>query len=129
MIPPTCEQLGEYHNAVVAAARYVFSHPQGTKAFNDSSRGDIIYTLILHITQRRAIIVFDDDEKIHGILLYTHDPTRHVVHVSHVVGSRVVFTQFAHVWHKWYRGCAVEYYRNSVKKRMNYGRFTKRFGY
>ena len=129
LIPPTCEDISEFHDEIVAVADYVFKHPGGAKAFNDCSRGDIIYTIISHIARKNAVVVFDANGRIHGVLLYTPDRARRVVYVAHAIGSRAVFLHFAGVWAKFYRGWDAEYLRRGVKKRMNFKQFTTRFGF
>lgn len=92
-INPDTELL-PYEKEVNVIGRYILSHPYWERAFPNSSREDVIKTLVQHCKDERIRVAFGPEGEIIGVIMYeVRDAS--VVHVSHLIGTHMGIVEAA----------------------------------
>lgn len=108
---------------------YILKHPHWERAFPDSSRGDVIYTVLLHLKAGSVRGLIDPRARLLGVLLFMADKTRQELHINHLLTEPHIkaLDWAAQLWEAEYPGWPVKMIRRGQRKTLYFDKFRKHF--
>lgn len=105
---------------------FALNHPARRKAFGDSSRGDILMSLLQHVKNNTIKVIIDPYYRAPiGFIAYTVDASTHTLHVQHLLTApqTSALLGIRTLWEQYHAGWNVTAMRRGKLKRYNYEDF------